>query len=345
MAEINITDVTNEDNTRFLDIILRKHESIIQGEFNKGNIAQSDYSSAFINGYQATLQQAFQFILNKQQSDKQAELLAAQVSKTGVEENLVTAQIQLTNTQKTKGDSEIAILAQELINLTTAKTKMDKEISILDSQRLNIDSETTLNTTRNTNLGKEGLRIDKEVDVLSEDILVKKAQVTQMSTENTRITAQKNLIVQQEANALLERDSITAQKDLVISQKAKVDADILNIPKQGSQLDAQTALLGQQLTNAVTDNATQLKQQTKIDGEVALLSVRKFAEEAQYLDTVDGNAVVGVIGKKKALYDAQITGFTNDYDVKLRNLKANVFSVMRGTDDALVPAANIYDDI
>ena len=48
MAEINITDVTNEDNTGILDIILRKYESIIQGEFNKGNIAQSDYSSAFI---------------------------------------------------------------------------------------------------------------------------------------------------------------------------------------------------------------------------------------------------------------------------------------------------------
>lgn len=162
-------------------------------------------------------------------------------------------------------------------------------------------------------------------------------------------------------NALLIQAQIAklaAEKDLVTAQQGKVQAEInlvqmqaelaqlelVNVPKQGALLDAQTGKTNQETTNLIAQELIIPKQGDKLDSEVSLLDQRKFSEEAQILDTVNGATVSGVIGKQKGLYQAQTDGFSRDAEHKLAKLMADVWSVQRTTDEGITPAgAGITD--
>lgn len=359
MAEINITDLVKEDKTGVIQVLAENFKQIVHEEFRNGYISQTDYASVFIQGYQALIGQGMEFVLRKQEADKQAELIQQQTLKVAEDTNLVTGQIALTAAQTNYQDAQKLMVDQQTANLLLERDQINANVALSGSQKLGVEAETAFTTARTANVGKEGLQLDKQLLVLDEDIAIKQAQVTQMGIQNSEITARTSLIGQQEANAVLEGLQITEQTKLVTSQKAIADAEVLNIPKQGLDIEAATAvkqadvsyrnaqigLVDQQTANALTENTTIIKQQSKLDSEVALLAVKKFVEEAQYKDIVDGASVVGTIGKKNALYDAQIAGFANDYEVKKLNVKANVFNIMRSTNEALMPDSNIYDGI
>lgn len=97
--------------------------------------------------------------------------------------------------------------------------------------------------------------------------------------------------------------------------------------KQADLLDAQTA-------NAVSQNITITKQNLKLDTEIALLGQKYFTEQAQVLDIVDGNAVVGTIGKQKELLNQQKEGFVRDAEQKVVQMLSNTWSVRHTGDGA-----------
>lgn len=158
---------------------------------------------------------------------------------------------------------------------------------------------------------------DKQADLLTAQIAEVNKQVELLTQQITNLQAEKLRIDQQTAN---------------------LTAEAANIPKQGAKIDSEKALTDQQTANALTTNTTLVKQQTKLDSEVALLDQKKLSEEAQILDTVDGNSVEGVIGKQKALYSAQTDGFSRDAEQKLAKQMLDIWSIQRTTDDAFSPA-------
>lgn len=99
----------------------------------------------------------------------------------------------------------------------------------------------------------------------------------------------------------------------------------------------QAALLAEQALAAV-------KQQAKMDAEIALLQQKKFTEEAQILDTVNSNPVAGIIGKQKGLYTAQTDGFSRDAEQKVLKMMLDTWNVRRTTDTGTDVAANGLSD-
>lgn len=113
-----------------------------------------------------------------------------------------------------------------------------------------------------------------------------------------------------------------------------------------SQLNADknAALIDAQIAKTAKEEALIDAQILKITAEIAVLEQRKFTEEAQILDTVNGSTVAGVLGKQKSLYAAQTDGFTRDAEQKLTKMMIDVWSVQRTTDEAISPAgAGITD--
>jgi hypothetical protein len=138
----------------------------------------------------------------------------------------------------------------------------------------------------------------------------------------------------------------TANAELAIAQAslAKVNAEVL-------QSQAQTALVQQQKTNAVTEETVLAAQACKLQAEfdltletkvktaqeTTLLAQKVATEKAQI--TAMGVDDDSVVGRQKSLYVAQTDGFKRDAEQKAAKLMADTWSVRRTTDDGTVADA------
>lgn len=135
---------------------------------------------------------------------------------------------------------------------------------------------------------------------------------------------------------------------LLQKRKNSLEADLIT---------EQIALVTQQVLNAIAENDVLVAQKCKLEAEfdltqaqtlrtneeLALLTQKTATERAQTLSTgVDADSVVG---KQKALYAAQTTGFTRDAEQKVAKLMADTWSVRRTTDEATVAdGTNLLND-
>jgi len=118
----------------------------------------------------------------------------------------------------------------------------------------------------------------------------------------------------------------------------------LNLVAEKLQTDAQTALVDQQTTNAITENTVLVAQECKLRGEydlimeqklktvaeTALLAQKKVTEQAQTSGT--GVGPDSVIGKQIQLYDAQRKGYLRDAEQKAAKLLVDTWNVRKTMD-------------
>jgi hypothetical protein len=104
------------------------------------------------------------------------------------------------------------------------------------------------------------------------------------------------------------------------------------------------------LTQAVQYVATVQQVQASIDktaSEVSLLDQKTLTEQAQILDTVNGNVVAGAVGVQKALQQAQADGFLRDAEQKAVKILMDTWQVSKSvTGDAIdTPDGARNDDL
>ena len=85
MATISTTDLTNSsitDNivtgTGVFDDLMEAVNTHLDAQFKLGRLSGTDYATVYLGAIQSSLQNSVQFVLGKQQADKQADLLEAQ---------------------------------------------------------------------------------------------------------------------------------------------------------------------------------------------------------------------------------------------------------------------------
>lgn len=131
----------------------------------------------------------------------------------------------------------------------------------------------------------------------------------------------------------------------------------LSFVLQKRKNDIEAQLLTQQLANAVLEGAVLTAQECKLraefdliqsqtlksEQELALLAQKTATERAQ--TTALGVDADSVVGRQKALYQAQTTGFTRDAEQKAAKLLIDTWSVRRTTDEATVAdGTNLLND-
>jgi hypothetical protein len=140
----------------------------------------------------------------------------------------------------------------------------------------------------------------------------------------------------------------TALAFLLAQQKTDLEAQLLT---------KQIALVEQQRANAVLEGTVLVAQECKLraefdltmasilktDQETALLAQKSATERAQITSLgVDADSV---LGKQKALYQAQTNGFTRDAEQKAAKLLVDTWNVRRTTDEATVAdGTNMLND-
>lgn len=153
----------------------------------------------------------------------------------------------------------------------------------------------------------------------------------------------------------LEAVMRTSLDFLLQQQRVNLEAQLME--KQIAQAVAQTALVTQQTANAVLEGMVLQGQKCKLDAEydililqktrtsteTALLTQKVATEKAQTTSLgVDADSVVG---RQKALYLAQTTGFTRDAEQKVAKVMVDTWNVRRTTDEATVAdGTNLLND-
>lgn len=131
---------------------------------------------------------------------------------------------------------------------------------------------------------------------------------------------------------------------LLEAQENKILAEITLTNAQKDKVVAELALVQQQTANAVIQATVLTNQALKLQAEIDLLEQKKFTEQAQILDSVNGLAVTGMVGKQKGLLQAQTDGFARKAEQDLAKILSDSWSVRRTTDEATIAPNGLKDD-
>jgi hypothetical protein len=182
-----------------------------------------------------------------------------------------------------------------------------RQEELLSNQALKVIQETLVVTQQLENL-------QKELELADAELLIKAQELVNLTSQNIMIIAQ---------TAKVNADKLISDKQLLV-----MEAQILKI-------EAETSLTAQEELNKIAQNVIIVKQGSKMDAETSLLTQKRRTEEAQILDTVNGNAVTGVIGKQKSLYEAQEQGFFRDAEQKLLKFMTDNWGLRLNSDPSI----------
>ncbi len=183
--------------------------------------------------------------------------------------------------------------------------------------------------TNNTDTGIFDVLLAKVQKHLDEQFQAKR--VTSQQYAEVYLANMSNVLSQsiQFATAI---ETANNQAELIKAQTEQVEAEIAKSLVEKQLLDSKLLLAAKELIEA--DKKIQLLelQILRSDNENLLILAKVDTEKAQIVDTINGVPVAGVVGKQKALFDAQKSGFARDAEQKLLKIFVDAWSVDKSTD-------------
>ena len=185
--------------------------------------------------------------------------------------------------------------------------------------------------------------IDAQIAATNENTELVKAQIRNMDADT---------LVKGKQLLLMDQQILEAEKrvELMASQIEHTDAQIELTKKQlllmGEQIlktEQETLYTKYNALNTEHGYDTITKQQQKLDTEIDLLAQKVVTEKAQTLDTLLGEPIAGVVGKQKALIEAQTKGFHTDGLLKATKTYVDTWSLRQSTDGATADTAGLQD--
>jgi hypothetical protein len=389
MTDITVADLTltTLDGTGVFDTLMRANKAHLEQEFSLGRIKGTEYATVYLGSLESVMRTSMEFLLQRQKISLEAQLMEQQILLAQVEVIKANAAVALVNAQIDNTIAELAIIQANATKIPAEIAQLTAQTALVTQQRLNtidelltstaqrnkltvetsnLTTQGTILTQQRTNLVAEALNIPKQGTQLDAQTALTTQQKTNLLAEATNIPKQGALIDAQALNTSKQAD-IATQEILVKQQQVLVaiaevgiaQAKLVNIPKEGLQLTAQTALTTQQTTKLVLETLNVPKeglildaQKCKLDAEfdllqtenvkanaeATLLTQKNATEKAQILAV--GVDVDSVIGKQKQLYQSQSDGFKRDAEQKAAKLLVDTWTVRRTTDEGTVADGN-----
>lgn len=329
MAEILITDLTTSivGGTGVFDKLMTATKAHLESEYDKGRIKGPEYATVYLGALDNVMSNSLQFLLQKAQIGLQADLLTQQIILAQIEVQKAEIALQMLEIEKLKVTAEVAQVQAQTALTVQQQANLSAEMANIPKQGAMLDQQVLLATQQVVNMAAELPKIIAEVAEMESRAELTAQQVTNMAAEALNIPKQGTLLDKQAAVATQQLTNLASENAGILNKNTNTIAEGLNIPKQGEVLDAQVCKL--QAEFDLTVNTT-----TKTTGEIALLTQKTATERAQVLALgVDPDSVVG---KQKALYQAQTDGFARDAEQKAAKLLVDTWSARRMSDEGTV---------
>jgi hypothetical protein len=270
MTNIVLEGLTNAAETGVFDklsLVVRKQ---LEEEFSAGRLTGTEYSKVYVSTIEATLNQSINFLLQKDISANQADLLAAQRVLTLAQEAAVQKDMLLTDAQIVKlnreiilldkqedlMDSQIALSNAQVIKaniegdvLLKEKDKLTQEIQLVIAKTAESAKQVEILTAQALNIPKEGALLDKQVNKMQAEIEFTdqkvKSEIAQIVDQVDSVPvagvigAQKSLYLAQAAGFILKpkQDMLANMLDVWKIAKTADEAIEANYNNHLSDLD------------------------------------------------------------------------------------------------------------
>jgi hypothetical protein len=248
-TKIELTDLTHsvvEGNGAF-DLLMKAVSAHLEQEFQKGRIKGTEYSTVYLSAMQGVLETSLQFVLNKEKTNKELEILEV---------------------TKLKEQAQVGLIEQQTANLVLEAVNIPKQGLILDSEKLLKDQQRTNLVAEALNIPKQGLLLDAqtakvtaEVSLLAEQILIAKEELKiaqeklLIAKEELQIAIAKLANIPKEGLLLDEQiDKTIAETGLLNQKKISEEAQtVAGVAAAGSVLGKQIEVLTNQATGFIRD--------------------------------------------------------------------------------------------
>jgi hypothetical protein len=284
---ISITDITSSpesgEGTGIFDILYAKVKQEVTEQFATGKLKGSEYAEVVLGSLTATLNQSIQFLMTRDELNYKLQLLELQ------------KEAQKIENQKLKLEKDILEINKDIVELQ--KDEAQIKIELMNLEKITVGKQQIM-------LDKQNIAIDKQNSMLDKQILTEEQKRLNMAQELLQIQAQKDILLQQKSNLLIEADKLTQEVGLTENNKL--------------------IAVQQKLVMAETVNKTV--------AETNLLNAKLTTENAQTQGTP-----AGLIGKQIELYEAQKVGLVKDAAQKKAKIASDVWSVARTTDPDATP--------
>lgn len=233
------------------------------------------------------------------------------------------------------------LLGSEL--LSAQKDKILADIALTRSQILESVAKIALTQAQIEKITAEVILIGLQGEKLLVDTALVQAQIRKIDVDIILTNAQVDKTIQDTAIGVAQESKVLQDTLIGVEQVKKLIADTALTTVQRDKTASEKLLIDQNKSNAVIQGELLELQKGKITAETNLLGQKRSTESAQILDSVDGNAVAGMVGKQKVLLTAQTDGFARKAEQDLSKILADTWSVRRTTDVATAEPTGIQN--
>lgn len=193
-----------------------------------------------------------------------------------------------------------------------------------------------LNSATNYALAYE--KANKELAVLDEQIKQNQKQNELLELQKEQLllantTAQYNLsytLPEQLIQIKKQNEKLIGEINHVTSQTSQVSAQTALVVKQEDLVDEQIRDAKDKYTNPI--GGINKAQYDKLIAEKGIADQKLITEKAQTMDTVDGTAIAGLVGKERNLKQNQADSFLRNAEIQVAKLYSDTFAVMYSTE-------------
>lgn len=300
MTTITTPDLTQAtlDGTGVFDVLMRANKAHLEAEFAKGRIKGAEYSTVYLGSLTQVMQTALQFLLNKEKTNLEAQLLQKQI-------DLTTVEIQKASATLAQIQAQTLLVNQQKANLIAEGENIPKQGDVLVAQKNQVMQQTANLLAELVNIPKQGLLIDANKAHIAQ-------QTDNLVTQKLQIEAQTLLVTQQKANAVIEGTVLVAQEcklraeyDLTLGNTLRTAQETLLLTQKVATEKAQITALGvdadsvlgrqKSLYLAQTNGFTRDAEQKAAKLMVDTWNVRRTTDEGTVADATNqlNDAAVG----------------------------------------------------
>lgn len=210
IAPLTINDLTQAtlSGSGVFDILMRANKEHLEQEYQKNRIRGPEYSQVYLGSLQHVLAGAIQFLLEKDKTaleaqllEKQIELINAQIAKTLAEKELI-------DLNKDKIPAEIALLEAQARLVNAQADNEPKRGAVLVAEECKLRAEYDV-------LMESKLKTAQEVALLSQKVITERAQTSSVGVDDGSIIGRQKLLYKAQADGFKRDAEQKAAKILV----------------------------------------------------------------------------------------------------------------------------------
>lgn len=197
------------DGTGVFDVLMQASRKHLDQEYKLGRIKGPEYSQVYLSAIQPVLQAALQFLLTKDKTTKELELLDKQIELAGVEVEKAQAELAILQANQQKIPAEIALLTAQTALTNQQTTNALKELGLIAANICKAQAEYDV-------LMESKLKTAEEKTLLIQKTATEKAQTQGLGVDEDSIIGKQKALYQSQSDGI-KRDAENKAAQIMVN--------------------------------------------------------------------------------------------------------------------------------